>query len=56
MVGGRGAVVHVEDADSAYNGESDQHHGEHQVFTLEKVKDRIRWCKAHFLGHAFPHH
>lgn len=40
MVGGRGAVVHVKDADGAYGRESDQHHGEHQVFTLERVTER----------------
>lgn len=32
---GRGrAVVHVEDTNSADGGESDEYHGEHQVFTF----------------------
>lgn len=38
-MGGWGAVVHIEDTDGAHSGESDQHHGEHQVFTLERGTD-----------------
>lgn len=34
MVGGRGAVVDVEDTDGAHDREGNQHHSKHQVFTL----------------------
>lgn len=34
VVGGRRAVVHVQDANGADDGESDEHHGEHQVFAF----------------------
>lgn len=38
---GRGrAVVYVEDANGADDGEGDEHHGEHQVFTLRSTETR----------------
>lgn len=39
VVRGRGAVVHVEDADGGHDGESDQDHGEHQVLAFRKGTD-----------------
>lgn len=41
VVRGRGAVVHVEDAHGAHDGEGDQHHGEHQVFAWRKGKKKV---------------
>lgn len=38
VVSGGRAVVHVEDANGADDGEGDEHHGEHQVFTFRSTK------------------
>lgn len=54
VVGGWGAVMHIEYTDGGHNGESDKHHGKHQVFTFEREKTRCHHKQINIVA-AFNH-